>query len=59
MQKPAIPKGTRDFMPIEMERRKLMSGGGIMTTFAVFAVSFALAAGAAFLLPEKRDAGID
>ena len=21
MQKPAIPKGTRDFMPIEMERR--------------------------------------
>ena len=37
----------------------LMGGGGIVTTFAVFAVSFALAAGAAFLLPEKRDAGID
>ena len=37
----------------------LMGSGGIVTTFAVFAVSFALAAGAAFLLPEKRDAGID
>jgi len=37
----------------------LMGGGGIVTTFAVFAVSFALAAGAAFLLPEKRDARID
>ena len=31
----------------------LMGGGGIVTTFAVFAVSFALAAGAAFLLPEN------
>ena len=37
----------------------LLTSGGIVTTFAVFAVSFALAAGAAFLLPEKRDAGID
>ncbi len=37
----------------------LMAAGGMIGTFAAFAAAFAIAAAAAFLLPEKQGAGIE